>query len=374
MTMRRRAFTLIELLIAIAIIAVLIALLLPAVQSAREAARRNQCRNNLKQIVLAAHGYNDANQRFCPAYVAVFDPACPRVCKCGQPSTYNDFNMHTWGSLLLPYLEADAVYQSIDPKAPLFSPWKSPTGACYTALNSGCPTIDPCAATRPIAKVIPIYLCPTSPRSENPFLEKTQYWNCVYPTCCAECFKFTRTSGASDYIAVGGYWKQLENYYKSVTGKFTLDHHGVLNDTDGGVAMFKITDGTSTTVFCTENAGHPDFWVRGVEGGPQKHPFPTPIFNFVVSNPGGCWGCFRNAENWAQGSSFSGLEKASNLASCVFNCSNENSVGFIFSFHPGSGGVAMSDGSARIISENISVTVLCNLMTYRGHEVVPDKF
>src|SRR5277367_357212 len=115
MSLRRRGFTLIELLVVIAIIAVLIALLLPAVQAAREAARRTQCRNNLKQLALATHNYHDVNKVLPPAVVMLTLPACNCPSFTGKTdgaiyTCHYDFNLHTWGERLLPYIEGTTVY------------------------------------------------------------------------------------------------------------------------------------------------------------------------------------------------------------------------------------------------------------------------
>ena len=62
----RRDFTLIELLVVIAIIAVLASMLLPALSKARSKAFAVKCKNNLRQIHLAANMYHEDSGEYCP--------------------------------------------------------------------------------------------------------------------------------------------------------------------------------------------------------------------------------------------------------------------------------------------------------------------
>ena len=59
-----KGFTMVELLVAIAIIGLLMAMVLPAVQRTRAASQTMSCKNLLKQVVLAAHAYEESHSVF----------------------------------------------------------------------------------------------------------------------------------------------------------------------------------------------------------------------------------------------------------------------------------------------------------------------
>jgi prepilin-type N-terminal cleavage/methylation domain-containing protein/prepilin-type processing-associated H-X9-DG protein len=124
----RRGFTVIELLVVIAIIAVLIALLLPAVQSAREAARRTQCANNLKQLGIALHNYEEAVGAFPPGWIS-------------RPDVTGDNAGPGWGwaTLALAYDEQSPLYSATNVNLPIERP-DNQTSRLTTLQIFSCPT------------------------------------------------------------------------------------------------------------------------------------------------------------------------------------------------------------------------------------------
>jgi prepilin-type N-terminal cleavage/methylation domain-containing protein len=125
----RLGMTLVELLATIAILGLLVALLLPAVQSARESARRVTCMNNVKQVMVAFHGYH---QSFNCVPRAYHGPGLRNLDGTGVPSTRRGTAF--WE--MMPFLEQAALYT----RANGDSAHSSVNGVAMPGFN--CPT-DP---------------------------------------------------------------------------------------------------------------------------------------------------------------------------------------------------------------------------------------
>ena len=105
--LRRRGFTLLELLIVLGVIGLVLSLLLPAILSAREKARRIQCQNDMKQISLALHNYHDMHSVFPPGYVV-------RNVSPGNPAADENGPGYAWSVMVLPFMDQAGLVHSVD--------------------------------------------------------------------------------------------------------------------------------------------------------------------------------------------------------------------------------------------------------------------
>jgi prepilin-type N-terminal cleavage/methylation domain-containing protein/prepilin-type processing-associated H-X9-DG protein len=308
---RRAGFTLVELLVVIAIIGILVALLLPAVQAAREAARRSQCQNNLKQTALALQNFASANQELPPGTMmnSFADPEVPGT-----------FGVRWgWGAFILPYMEEQAVYDSMDFEGGIGAPTTSAGGA----------------------QLIVSYVCPSAP-SEN------DHW----AECCSGIanggnpnndFRTTNYAGVSD--AFDGFFGSsqpvsrgngvLFNYYR--------------------VPFRKITDGSSNTLMVGE--------VTGAWGANSAW----------ISHMWIAWNCQDTADGINGFGSVPGgrndtIDPFDGDGDCPNrHCEYFNESGFS-SFHPGGAHFAYADGSVHFLEETIDQNLLGVLTTRAGGE------
>lgn len=301
----RSGFTLIELLVVIAIIAILIALLLPAVQQAREAARRTQCKNNLKQIGLAIHNYESTHRVFPPSSTSGFGRGVWGYPGTG-PSDPN-IHLHSFASLILPYVDGANLYNQID----------------YNVSS-----LDP--TNRPIAEqVLSFYRCPSF--SGPDFSDDPLYV----------------TTAGFDRFAIRNYVAMGARSVLGLSGAIPAD--GVMFP--GSRTGFRdITDGTSNTIMIAETREQKaSVWIDGTTAAvaarwvalvPPTYAGDTVSINYEPYFQGGV---FPNSigQNWGPSS-----------------------------FHEGGAQHLLCDGSVQFLSENLDVNLYDSLTTRSGGEVV----
>jgi prepilin-type N-terminal cleavage/methylation domain-containing protein/prepilin-type processing-associated H-X9-DG protein len=304
---KRNGFTLVELLVVIAIIAILVAVLLPAIQMAREAARRIQCTTNLRQIGLALINHESATGSFPP----------------GGYATRDGGTGFSWWVLILPYIEEDNLYDRLDTKS-------STIGFVGHEGN---------LHNRAVLQEndFPYMFCPSSPLPRFVLRgEVNQHARIVSPT-------YAGLAGATNHPSA----RDKQSGPRGIPGRISAG--GVLIRHDP-VKILQIKDGTSKTAMVGEQSD----WCR------------TALDNRADCRSdcshGFCMGPAR--DDW---------DRDFNITTVIHGVNDKQWTNFgvagmcgpnrpIQSAHPGGAHILMTDGSVRLLDEQVNVEVWYNLV------------
>lgn len=312
-----RGFTLVELLVVIAIIGILVALLLPAIQAAREAARRSQCANNLKQIGLALHNYNDSLKSL-PIGSRSHPTLVPR----------NSYGTN-WRASLLPYLEQTAIFSQLNFQSGSFA------GTGSAPFSGGNEVLS--------NLTLPVYKCPSS--TIGPFEPDRGTSN-------------TQNSLMHEYVGIAGAYPDPANRSdackQSLRGMVCRNGLLLANENRG---MQHAVDGLSNCIVVAEQSGLVEMQpiranYNGGWCGTAADP-GNPVYT-VLTMP---------ANHNFYHTGLSVIRWSINSPTYVVGSSDQcymtNTV--LNSFHPGGIHVTLGDGSVRFITDNIDMEMLRRL-------------
>jgi len=410
----RLGFTLVELLVVIAIIGILIALLLPAVQKVREAANRTTCSNNLHQIALAMHNYQDAND------------ALPPNCATDISRTDGGHNLY-YGPFVyvLPYLELNNAYQNFSflyydstfPNAyahPTMNNntshafWyrnpfnRTPSGPTTPPNPLSCP--NPTGSTGIIGQIwggqgnYKVFACPSQPFAHDSTsscevgaqagwggldfpgnnsvnqtypLAACQANSTVFPgpgTPGCNVWGFSANPGSfiigrSDYVAVQGSFADTSSNPPLIYTDWAR-YRGLFN-WNINASIARVPDGTSNTLLVGEICGtNLDMANAGV--GP---PLAGWVTGGWAANPYSVW--FGTCPDLGQ-------SIQAGLGNCDFSVDGLGLGGSYYTFggwHNGQWQAAFADGSVRLLKDNIgsqNFQLLVSLAGFNDGDVIQD--
>jgi len=308
-THSRPAFTLIELLVVIAIIAILIGLLLSAVQRVREAAARVKCQNNLKQIGLAIHNYENSNGYFPIGWVLTRKNSSP-----GRNYIVD----------LLPYLEQPALHRLYN----YTLDWADEGNATATQQS------------------IPILICPSTPEIRAGMFVNDYPVSDIIDEFSLPVLVPWPNPSIADPSSVRPI-RLVASFFLIPKNKDPyVDPLTVLEVDPPRLA--DISDGLSQTFMVFEDAGRPERYEEGAWTPPSQGRFPARM------------------EHWADPENRITIQ-ALCRATQVVNCNNGNEI---YSFHAGGGAnYSFGDGSVRYIRQDISPATFAALYTRSGGEL-----